>query len=73
MKNIQFRVIHKLSSKEYILNLKEMLQFTAQQNFREYKITPIKCRKYKILEALSFSCFTVAIVLLLTEIIMKWI
>lgn len=73
MKNIQFRVIHKLTNNEYILNLKEMLQFTAQQNFYEYRITPIKSRKYKILEALSFSCFAIAIVLLLTEIIMEWI
>ena len=66
-----YKVINRQTRNEYILNNKEKENFYKIQCKHDYY--ELKEEKESFLEELGLGFFAVAIVICLTEIIMKWI
>jgi hypothetical protein len=68
-----FKVISRNTRKEQILNASEVARFFKLNSIKEYAISTIKPTKEKILDTFIVSCFSVALVILITKIILQWI
>ena len=69
----QFRVINRTSRIEQILNASEVARFFKLNSIKEYAISTIKPIEEKVLDTFIVSCFSVALVILTTKIILQWI
>ena len=69
----QFRVINRTTRIEQILNASEVARFFKFNSIKEYAISTIKPIEEKVLDTFIVSCFSVALVILTTKIILQWI
>jgi len=84
MKN-QFRVINRTTREEQVFNSKELKRFfnceydsqtgkiKYNNEHKDYAISYVKPKTETALEIIGFSCFGLALIILITEIVMKWI
>ena len=69
----QFKVINRTTRIEQILNASEVARFFKFNSIKEYAISTIKPIEEKVLDTFIVSCFSVALVILITKIILQWI
>ena len=81
----QFRVINRVTKEEWIFNSKELKRFfyceydkqtqkiKYNNQWTDYAISSVKPQSETFLECLGFGCLGLAIIVLVTEIVMKWI
>ena len=69
----QFKVINRTTRIEQILNASEVARFFKLNSIKEYAVSTIKPTKEKVLDTFIISCFSVALVILTTKIILQWI
>ena len=81
----QFRVINRTTREEWIFNSKELKRFfyceydkqtqkiKYNNQWTDYAISSVKPRSETFLECLGFGCLGLAIIVLVTEIVTKWI
>ena len=69
----QFKVINRTTRIEQILNASEVARFFKLNSIKEYAISTIKPTEEKVLDTFIISCFSVALVILTTKIILQWI
>ena len=84
MKN-EFRVINRTTREEQVFNSKELKRFfhceydsqtgkiKYNNEHKDYAISCVKPKTETALEIIGFSCFGLALIILITEIVMKWI
>ena len=84
MKN-EFRVINRTTREEQVFNSKELKRFfhceydpqtgkiKYNNQINDYAISSVKPKSESFLEVLGFGLLGLAIIVLATEIIMKWI
>ena len=81
----QFRVINRVTKNEWIFNSKELKRFFYCEfdhktgklkynlnNMNDYAISYVKPKSETFLSALGFGLLGLAIIVLVTEIVMKW-
>ena len=68
----QFKVINRTTRIEQILNASEVARFFKFNSIKEYAISTIKPIEEKVLDTFIVSCFSVALVILTTKIILQW-
>tara|TARA_R110000772_G_C13090055_1_gene418453 strand:+ start:143 stop:394 length:252 start_codon:yes stop_codon:yes gene_type:complete len=81
----KFKVINRTTRQEQVFNSKELKRFFHCQydaetsrikynnEFNDYAVSEIKKPVESALEIIAFSCLGLAIIVLVTEIVMKWI
>ena len=82
----QFRVINRVTKEEQVFNSKELKRFFYCEfdhktgklkynlnNMNDYAISYVKPKSETFLSALGFGLLGLAIIVLVTEIVMKWI
>jgi hypothetical protein len=81
----EFRVINRTTREEQVFNSKELRRFfyceydkqtgkiKYNNEFSDYAISYVKPKSESFLEALGFGLLGIAIIVLVTEIVMKWI
>ena len=69
----KFKVINRTTRQEQVFNSKELKRFFHYNEFNDYAVSEIKKPVESALEIIAFSCLGLAIIVLVTEIVMKWI
>ena len=73
MKKTQYRVINRENRKEYILNAQELSKFFKHQLISDYAVSKIPTTKETFLESLGLGLLALALIVCLTNIIIKWL
>ena len=78
MKMILYKVINRTLRKEQVFNSEELQRFFRKEGKRknewgDYAISIVKPKENKILDTILISTLSVALVILITDIILQWL